>query len=94
MDLRGRTMSIVNPKAPFGIDGDGARQRVVVFDPGIVADQSAAGWLVDEVHQVVQVEPEQADAFPGQGSDGSIRGVVKCDDDFVIWADSAAVHAA
>lgn len=94
MDLRGRTTSIVDPKAIFGIDEEGAERRVVVFDPSIVADQAAAGWLVDEVYQVVQVEPEQVDASPGQGSNGSIRGVVKRDDDFVIWVDPAAVHAA
>ena len=93
MDLRGRTTSIVNPKAVFGIEEEGAEQRVVVFDPSIVADQAAAGWLVDEVYQVVQVEPEQIDASPGEGSNGSIRGVVKRDDDFVIWVDPAAVHA-
>ena len=94
MDLRGRTTSIVNPKTVFGIDEAGAEQRVVVFDPNIVADQSAAGWLVDEVYQVVQVDPTQVDDSPGRGSDGSIRGVVKRDDDFVIWVDPAAVHAA
>ena len=93
MDLRGRTTSIVNPKPIFGIDEAGAEQRVVVFDPSIVADQAAAGWLVDEVYQVVQVEPEQLDDSPSQGSDGSIHGVVKRDDDFVIWVDPAAVHA-
>jgi purine-binding chemotaxis protein CheW len=93
MDLRGRTTSIVNPKPIFGIDGEGAEQRVVVFDPSIAADQAAAGWLVDEVYQVVQVDPEQVDDSPAQGSDGSIHGVVKRDDDFVIWVDPAAVHA-
>ena len=94
MDLRGRTTSIVDPKAVFGIDGHGTEQRIIVFDPTIVADQAAAGWLVDEVFQVVQVEPDQVDDSPGQEGDGSVRGVVKRDDDFVIWVDPAAVHAA
>lgn len=94
MDLRGRTTSIVDPKALFGIDESGAKRRVVVFDHDIIENQGAAGWLVDEVYQVVTVEPDQVDASPGEGSDGSIRGVVKRDDDFVIWVDPAAVHAA
>ncbi len=94
MDLRGRTTSIVDPKTVFGIDEAGEARRVVVFDPNIVADQAAAGWLVDEVYQVVQVDPDQVDDSPNQGRDGSIRGVVKRDDDFVIWVDPAAVHAA
>ena len=93
MDLRGRTTSIVNPKAVFGIDGEGAEQRVVVFEPSIVADQSAAGWLVDEVYQVVQVSPDQVDTSPTQG-DGSVHGIVKRDGAFVIWVDPAAVHTA
>ena len=94
MDLRGRTTAIVNPKVVFGIDDDGAERRVVVFEPSIVADRAAAGWLVDEVRQVVQVSPEQVDDAATEGDGGSIRGVVRRDDDFVIWVDPAAVHAA
>jgi purine-binding chemotaxis protein CheW len=92
MDLRGRTTSIVDPKAVFGLDDDGESRRIIVFDPDIVQEQSAVGWLVDEVFQVVQVDPEQVDRSPGDDA-GSIRGVVKRDDDFVIWVDPAVVHA-
>ncbi|ACV46384.1 MULTISPECIES: chemotaxis protein CheW [Halomicrobium] len=93
MDLRGRTTSIVNPKSVFGIGDGGAEQRIIVFDPEIVEDQSAAGWLVDEVDQVVQISDEQVDDSPAADSDGSIRGVVKRDDDFVIWVDPRVVHS-
>lgn len=93
MDLRGRTTSIVNPKAVFGITDDGAEQRIIVFDPDIVEDQGAAGWLVDEVDQVVQISDDQVDDSPSNTDDGSIRGVVKRDDEFVIWVDPRAVHA-
>jgi len=92
MDLRGRTTSIVDPKAVFGIHGDSDGKRIIVFDPEIVQDQGAAGWLVDEVHQVVQVTPEQIDRSPANDT-GSIRGVVKRDDEFVIWVDPAVVHS-
>ena len=92
MDLRGRTTSIVDPKTVFGIHGDSDGKRIIVFDPEIVQDQGAAGWLVDEVHQVVQITPEQIDRSPANDS-GSIRGVVKRDDEFVIWVDPAVVHA-
>jgi purine-binding chemotaxis protein CheW len=92
MDLRGRTTSIIDPKTVFGIHGDSKGQRIIVFDPEIVQDQGAAGWLVDEVYQVVQVSPEQVDQSPANDS-GSIRGVVKRDDDFVIWVDPAVVHS-
>jgi len=92
MDLRGRTTSIVDPKTVFGMHDDSDGKRIIVFDPEIVQDQSAAGWLVDEVYQVVQVSPDQIDQSPANES-GSIRGVIKRGDEFVIWVDPAVVHS-
>ncbi|WP_436929768.1 chemotaxis protein CheW [Halosimplex halobium] len=92
MDLRGRTTSIVDPKVVFGIDGDGAERRIIVFDPAIVDDGGAAGWLVDEVYQVVRVDGSDVDDSPSRDTD-AIRGVVKRDDGFVIWVDPKAVHS-
>ncbi|QLH79358.1 purine-binding chemotaxis protein CheW [Halosimplex rubrum] len=92
MDLRGRTTSIVDPKVVFGIDGDGAERRIIVFDPAIVDDQGAAGWLVDEVYQVVHVDGSEVDDSPSRDQD-AIHGVVKRDDGFVIWVDPKAVHS-
>ena len=92
MDLRGRTTSIVDPKVVFGISGDGERRRIIVFDPGIVEDQGAVGWLVDEVFQVVRVDAADVDDSPSQDEE-SIRGVVKRNDEFVIWVDPVAVHS-
>ena len=94
MDLRGRTTSIINPKAVFDIDGSGGEaRRIIVFDPEIVEDQGAAGWLVDEVHQVVQVDPSDVDKSPSE-DDEAIHGVIKQEEgDFVIWVDPAAVHS-
>jgi len=93
MDLRGRTTAIVDPKVVFDIADDGDARRIVVFDPEIVADQEAAGWLVDEVRQVRQVDPENVDSSPAGTEASSIRGVIKRDEGFVIWVDPAAVHA-
>jgi purine-binding chemotaxis protein CheW len=93
MDLRGRTTSIVSPKAVFGVGGDSAERRIVVFDPEVVEDQGAVGWLVDEVSQVVSVDPSNVDDAPGQDDD-AIVGVVKRDGDFVIWVDPRVVHGA
>ncbi|WP_459194973.1 chemotaxis protein CheW [Halosimplex sp. J119] len=93
MDLRGRTTSIVDPKVVFGIDGESSERRIIVFDPAIVNDQGAAGWIVDEVSQVVQISRDEVDESPSQDKD-AIRGVVKRDDDFVIWVDPKAVHSA
>ncbi|ACV11127.1 CheW protein [Halorhabdus utahensis DSM 12940] len=93
MDLRGRTTSIVDPKIVFGINEDGAERRIIVFDPEIIADQEAAGWLVDEVHQVRQIDEGDVDDSPGGADSASIKGVVKRDEGFVIWVDPVAVHA-
>jgi len=94
MDLRGRTTAIVDPKTVFDITGGGDERRIVVFDPEIIADQEAAGWLVDEVRQVRQVDPETVDPSPAGTDAQSIKGVIKRDDEFVIWVDPTAVHAA
>lgn len=92
MDLRGQTTSIVDPKVVFGIDGDGAEQRIIVFDSDIIEDQGAAGWLVDEVNQVVRVDDDEVDESPSE-DEQAVNGVVKRDDGFVIWVDPEAVHA-
>lgn len=94
MDLRGRTTSIIEPKEVFGIeDGNAANRRIIVFEPEIVADQGGAGWLVDDVDQVVQIDPTDVDEGPAEDSD-AIKGVVKQGDgNFVIWVDPRAVHA-
>jgi purine-binding chemotaxis protein CheW len=100
MDLRGRTTSIINPKVVFGIEAASEASRIIVFDPDIVQDQGAVGWLVDEVYQVVQVDPTEVDTSPSQDDD-SVRGVVKrgtegeddADGSFVIWVDPEVVHA-
>jgi purine-binding chemotaxis protein CheW len=92
MDLRGRTTSIVDPRVVFGVNSDGDRERIIVYDPSIVEEQGAVGWLVDEVFQVVEVDAGDVDPAPGEDDD-SINGVVKRDDDFVIWVDPSEVHS-
>lgn len=94
MDLRGRTTSIVDPKVVFDIGGDREAKRIIVFDPEVVEDQAAAGWLVDEVNQVVQVDAGDVDESPAE-DEKAIHGVIKGEDEqFVIWVDPGAVHAA
>ena len=93
MDLRGRTTSIVDPKTVFGIDGEGSAHRIIVFDPEITGDAQAAGWLVDEVSQVVQVDYGDVDEAPAADKD-SIKGVIKGEEgEFVIWVDPEKVHS-
>jgi purine-binding chemotaxis protein CheW len=94
MDLRGRTTSIVDPKAVFELrEEDADTQRIIVFDPEIVEDQGAAGWLVDEVNQVVQIDPDDVDESPAEDED-AIEGVIKQEkENFVIWVNPESIHS-
>lgn len=94
MDLRGRTTSIINPKTVFDIGDDGGQRRIIVFDPEIADEEGAVGWLVDEVHQVSQVDPDNVDRSPTNGSGKAINGIVKRDGGFVIWVNPEAIRAA
>jgi purine-binding chemotaxis protein CheW len=97
MDLRGRTTAIVDPKEIFDIEAvEADNQRIIVFDPEIIADRKAAGWLVDEVYQVVKLDADTVEEAP-EGGREAVRGVIKHDDadeddGFVIWVDPQAVH--
>jgi purine-binding chemotaxis protein CheW len=97
MDLRGRTTAIVDPKSVFDIDETAAdSKRIIVFDPDIIANRKATGWLVDEVYQVVKLDDETVEEAPESGRE-AVRGVIKHDDSdddsFVIWVDPQAVHS-
>jgi purine-binding chemotaxis protein CheW len=93
MDLRGKTTTIVDPKAVFGIDDDGARKRIVVFDRERTADGKSIGWIVDEVEQVVEVDRDDVESSPVDDGDDAVRGVIKREDDFVIWVRPTVLDA-
>jgi purine-binding chemotaxis protein CheW len=89
MDLRGKTTTIVDPKTVFGIDADGDRDRIVVFEDG-PDDGKAVGWIVDGVDQVVDVREDQVESAPIDDAAG-VHGVVKRDDEFVVWVQPTVV---
>lgn len=91
MDLRGQTTTIVDPRTVYGTDTTGEGKRIIVFDPEAVEGQGAMGWIVDEVHQVVEVTDANVDDSPVEGDD-SITGIIKRDDQFVIWVDPESAH--
>lgn len=86
MDLRGKTTTIIDPKTLLGVAGDGARERIIVFDPQETDEGGTVGWVVDEVYQVRDVAPEQVDEATTAGDD-DVRGIVKGDDRFVVWVE-------
>lgn len=87
MDLRGTTTTIVNPKTVLGLDDSGTGDRVVVFE---TEGDGSTGWLIDEVSQVVGVEPDDLDESV---ESDSVRGVVRRDDEFVVWVKPSAINA-
>ena len=86
MDLRGQTTTIIDPKVPLGVAGDGDSDRIIVFDPETVEDGWTVGRTVDDVYQVRDVTPDRVDASDSVTDDG-VRGVVKDDDRFVVWVE-------
>ncbi|MFB6103007.1 MAG: chemotaxis protein CheW [Haloplanus sp.] len=93
MDLRGKTTTIINPKEVFGIDSDGERKRIVVFDRERTTDGKSIGWIVDEVDQVVEIDESDVESSPVDDDDEAVRGVIKRDGDFVIWVRPTVVDA-
>ena len=83
LDLRGETTTIVDPKVPLDLDGDPEGDRIVVL-----ADVEATGLLIDEVHEVIEADPEAVDdSTAGE----STRGVLRHEDRFVVWVDPLAL---
>jgi purine-binding chemotaxis protein CheW len=91
MDLRGKTTTIVDPAVVFGIDDGGERKRIVVFDRERTAEGKSIGWIVDEVDQVVEVDRDDVESSPVD--DDAVRGVIKRDDEFVIWVRPTVLDA-
>lgn len=83
MDLRGRTTTIINPKAVLNLSDREIGGRIIVFDPELFEDDQSVGWAVDSVSEVVRVSDDQIDDSPVE--DDHIEGILKRGDDFVIW---------
>lgn len=93
MDLRGKTTTIVDPKTVFGLGGDSDGKRIVVFDRELTGDGKSIGWIVDEVDQVVEVDPADVESSPVDDADDAVRGVIKRDGEFVIWVRPTVLDA-
>ena len=89
MDLRGRTTSIVNPKRLLNLREESEAKRIIIFDSGRFADEAAIGWVVDEVYQVIRVSMDDIEQ-PPLDNDESIQGIIKRDDELVIWISPVA----
>jgi purine-binding chemotaxis protein CheW len=89
MDLRGRSLQVLDPKAKFGVDGDPIGERLVVMVPSVGPEDKVTGWVVDSVHDVLSVSRDDIDEdVEGQGVHGALRPTDEDGDDrMVIWVD-------
>lgn len=83
VDLRGKTTTVVDPKVALGLDGDADGRRIVVL-----SDVEGTGLLIDDVHQVEDVDPTAVDESTATPT---TRGVIRRDDRFVIWVEPSAL---
>jgi purine-binding chemotaxis protein CheW len=81
MDLRGITTTIINPKKVLDLEETETGERVIVLESDGEEDGNV-GWLIDEVNQVVAVDTDEVDESV---ESGSVRGIVRQGDDFVVW---------
>ncbi|RQG99250.1 chemotaxis protein CheW [Natrarchaeobius oligotrophus] len=89
MDLRGETTKIVNLRTIFG-DGenDELGDRIIVFKRKRNSTDRI-GWLADEVHQVQEL---QTDAVDTSVNGTGIAGIVRREEEFVLWIDPTDVR--
>ncbi|UPW00420.1 chemotaxis protein CheW [Halorussus gelatinilyticus] len=81
MDLRGITTTIINPKKVLDLEETETGERVVVLESDD-DEKGNVGWLIDAVNQVVSIDTDEVDESV---ESGSVRGIVRQDDDFVVW---------
>ena len=81
MDLRGTTTTIIDPKQVLDLEATETGERVVVLESRGDEDENI-GWLIDAVNQVVSIDTENVDRSV---ESGSVRGIVRQDDGFVVW---------
>jgi len=89
IDLRGNTTSIIDPKVGLGIGGE-LGDRIVIFDSEIFEDDRSVGWAVDSVEEVSDIASEDVDESPVEKD--HIRGLIKRDEEFVVWIDPQTVN--
>jgi purine-binding chemotaxis protein CheW len=88
MDLRGTTTTIINPKQVLDVEATETGERVVVLESEDDEDGNV-GWLIDAVNQVVSIDTENVDRSV---ESGSVRGIVRQEDGFVVWVKSEEIN--
>jgi purine-binding chemotaxis protein CheW len=86
ISLRGKIIPVADLGARLGLTTESSDQdksaKIVVVESGAVT----AGVVVDDVDEVLTVDPSELDAVPAAGND-AIDGIVKIDDRLIILLD-------
>jgi purine-binding chemotaxis protein CheW len=83
ISLRGKIIPVADLGARLGLSTErNEAGKIVVVETGSVT----AGIIVDDVDEVLTVDPSQLDAVPAAGTE-AIDGIVKIDDRLIILLD-------
>lgn len=82
-NLRGRSVAIVDPKQYLGNEASGDEENLILFEPDTAGEnQRDFAWLVESVHQVLNVSHDEID---DSVVDEDIRGIIERDEELLIW---------
>ncbi|GAB7019605.1 chemotaxis protein CheW [Halostagnicola bangensis] len=88
LNLRDEAVKVVNLKQLLDVGGTYNDEKLIVFKRKDGAD-SRLGWLVDGVRGVHSFAPNDVEAG---GDAPGVEGVIRQDEDFVIWLDPAQMR--
>ena len=90
ISLRGKILPVHDLATRLGLDGHEApaEAKIVIVETG----DAMAGVIVDDVEEVLTIEPGQLEEAPIAGGP-SIDGIAKVDDRLVVLLDPAAIVA-
>ncbi|MFW6458252.1 MAG: chemotaxis protein CheW [Halodesulfurarchaeum sp.] len=83
VDLRGETTTIVDPTVNLDLEETTDGRRIIVL-----SSVEGTGLLIDDVHRVIEVEPESVD---DSTASETTKGVLREEDGFVVWVEPDAL---
>ncbi len=86
--LRGKIVPIYDLAARLGLPVDSAPEEIVIVDCG----DHQVGIMVDDVDEVITVQPDQLDDMPGGGSE-CVLAIARLDERLVMLLDPAGLFA-
>lgn len=87
ISLRGKIIPVCDLAARLGIEANETHTAKIVV---VEREAGTAGVIVDDVAEVLTIEPDQLDEAPGAGAD-LVEGIVKIDDRLVILLSSDGI---